>query len=532
MKNLIYIAVFLYYLNYVLTSAFAQGNTYTSSFTGGILKIGELEPPDALDPYTSVQNMPNIHLMEFLFEALLEEDVNGNLVVPKLAEEMPLVQGNKVTVKLRENVVWHDSTNFTSSDVRFTYALLKNSAMSTDPYFKKLAEKVVECRTIGAYQVEFILKPGVENPLEIFTLDILPEHVIKEEILRKNHVFVRKPVGTGPYKLQKRRENTIVLIVQDPHYNGRANIDKIIMEYIPDPQILLTLLKSPSGLDAVVDVPHQDIAEIISTRQFNVENYDSRSFNYIGYNFNNPLLKVKQIRYAINLAIDRAEILEVHYRGLGALISGPFSPACKYNNPNIDPDLPPFRPQVALDLLKKIGCTDRDGNGVLEYNGQPLQFTMIVRVEDNDTPAALAIQDYLKQIGIKIYIKHMRTETIKREVFQNKKFDMLLAGWVFDEGCNITSLFHSKGHNNFISFTNEKIDKYIEAIGRVKDPEKKRLLNYKLHELIFKELPYTFLWSLEKYIAIHKRVHGVKALHPFKLFPYIKQWYIPLDYQF
>ncbi len=497
---------------------------------GGELKYGEAVLPDALDPVTSVQNMANIRMMELMFESLLDVNVKGEYV-PRLAAELPKIQGYEVLFKLRENVTWHDGTPFSANDVKFTWELLKNPQTTTDPYLRKLVANIQSCTVLNPHTVKFTLAAVKGSPYAVFTFKIVPEHLIGAPYLQKKHSFVRNPVGTGPFKFQKLVESTFKFSVQDPHYAGRAYLDKITMEYVPDPQIMLTLIKSPSGLDAIVEARNQDLAELASTGKYNIREYNSMSFNYIGYNLKHPILGIKQIRTAITLGIDRAEILKVHYLNKGSLVSGPYPPGSKNGNPLIDPALPPFKPDLAVQLLKKTGCEDKNRDGILELNGKPLEFTLIVRVEDNDTPAALAIQDYLKQLGIRITIKHLDTETIKAVVFREKKFDMILAGWVFDEENDVSSLFHSQGYNNFIFFADAKVDKYIEAISRVNDPDQRRLLNHKLHELLFNELPYTFLWTLDKYAVIHKKVNGVEEIHPFYFFKFIKNWYIPIEYQ-
>jgi len=513
----------------LLTPFFAFSQSDYEKY-GSEFKYGENEPQDAIDPVTSRQNMPNVRLMEFLFESLLVDDPNGT-AIPQLAVEMPTIKGREVLFKLKEGVRWHDGTPFTAEDVKFSYMLYQNPDTFTEPFNHKVASRIEQCIVIDDFTVKFVLKEARKNPYGIFSLKIIPKHAIGKPVLRPGHPFTKNPIGTGPYKFVKQKENSVWMAVNEDYHNQRAYIDEAVMEYVPDQRMMLSLLLSDSGLDAVIELRPKDIVVVESTGKFNLLEYNSMSFNYIGYNLKNPILGIKKIRYAIALGIDRQEILAVPYLNKGQLVSGPFPPNSIYNNPDIDPQMPPFMPDKAAELLAEVGCVDSNGDGVLELDGQPLEFEMIVRVEDNDVPAALAIQDYLKQIGVKINLKHMATETIKSVVFKNKNFDMALLGWVFDSENDVSSLFHSRGYNNFIGFSNSRIDQYIEAIGKATDQEQKRKLNYKLHELLFNEMPYTFLWSLDKYAAIDKKVQGTENLHPFKFFTYFNKWYIPLNLQ-
>ncbi len=501
---------------------------------GGELRYGEDQFPDSFDPITSIQNMANIRLMELMFESLLDEDEFGEYI-PRLAAEMPAIKGNEVIFKLRSDVAWHDGTAFTSEDVKFTFDLLKNPQTVCDPYLRKLVDKFSLCRILGPYQVQFILKEAVVNPQHLFTFKIVPRHVVAADYLQKQNPFVRNPVGSGPFRFVENIKNVIKLEVANPSDGGRAYLDRMVMAHVPDPQRMLDLAKSPGGLDAVVEVRVKDISEYETTGQFNLRQYNSLSFSYIGYNFQHPALRIKQVRQALALGIDRAKILKHHYYGKGQLISGPYPPASPYNNPEVKPDMQTYAPNLAKQLLDRANCLDSNGDGVRDYNGKALIFDLIIQTDDQRTTllerAAVAIQDYWNDLGIKVNIKHMDSQAAQAAVFQNKNFDMIMAGWTFDAANDVSSLFHTNGYNNFISYSNPRVDSLINSIKNTNDPEQKRLLNHKLHRLLFDELPYTFLWTLDKYAAIKKKVYGTEDIHPFTFFKYIENWYIPIDYR-
>lgn len=518
------ILILLLYVIAILISNTGYAQEY--ALYGGELKYGENEFPDSFDPITSTLNMPNVRLMELLFESLLVTDELGNYV-PQLSEGMPVISGTEVIFNLKQNVTWHDGQPFTSADVKFTYDLIKNNRTVKEPYLKALIDYFQGCSVLGPYQVKFTLKQALPEPYYLFTFKIVPKHAIGKDYLQKTDPFVRNPIGTGPFKFVGNVENTIKLQAQDPYHGdgGRAFLDRIKMEYIADPQAMYTSLKF-GGLDAIVEIRFKDISDLKSTNKFNIREYNSLSFSYIGYNFRNPILKIKKVRQAMSLGIDRAQILKVYHLNKGILISGPFPPAGPWTNPDIHPW--PFKPDLAKELLMDINCTDLNGDGILELNNQPLEFTLIIEKEGkNVEEVAQAIKDYLKDIGIRINIKHMDSQAILSTVFRNKNFDMIISGWVFDAANDVSSLFRTDGYNNFISYSNSDVDKLIDFISNTTDSERRRLANYKLHEILALECPYTFLWTLHKYAAIHKKVRGTEKIHPFKFFTFITDWYIP-----
>lgn len=511
-----------------------SGRAQDLSRQGGKVNYGENQFPDSYDPITSIQNLANIRMSELMFDALLDVDPFGSFV-PEIAADLPVVQGNTVIFNLKNNVTWHDGTLLTSEDVKFTVDLINHPLTVCSPYLKKVVGHFQSCQVLGPYQVKFVLKTPEENPLPYFTFKIIPRHVVGRDYLQKQDEFVRRPVGSGLFAFDEHIKNIIKMKVQDPHHRGRAYLDEMRMVYIPDPQIMLDLIKSPDGLDAIVDVRLKDISELQGTGEYNLRRYNSLNFYYIGYNFQHPALRLKKVRQAITLGIDRARILQTHYYGKGHLISGPYPPASHFNNPEIRPDLQTFRPELSLRLLDEAGCLDTDGDNIREYQGQPLSFELIIQTDGAKTTlqerAALAIQDYLRDIGIQIKIVHADEQKVNNQVFRGKEFDMIMAGWSFDIANDISSLFRSGAYNNFIGFSHPQVDKLLDAISREKNPLEIKSLHFQLHRLLFDELPYTFLWTLDKYAVIKKKVEGTENIDPFDFFKFVDGWYIPIDYR-
>ena len=114
--------------------------------------------------------------------------------------------------------------------------------------------------------------------------------------------------------------------------------------------------------------------------------------------------------------------------------------------------------------------------------------------------------------------------------FGEQDFDIVIAAWVFDDSADISSLFHSSEigpwGNNFISYSSPQIDSLIVESKNTLDREKRRVINQRLHKILAEECPYTFLWSLNNYAAVHKKLRKVE-IHPFKFFSYVDEWYIP-----
>jgi peptide/nickel transport system substrate-binding protein len=165
--------------------------------------------------------------------------------------------------------------------------------------------------------------------------------------------------------------------------------------------------------------------------------------------------------------------------------------------------------------------------------GKPLTFTLKIPIEkENETVkrVVLAFQNYLKLVGIKVNLEFREWQAWKQDVFVDHDFDMVIAGWAFDDSADISTLFHSgemaAWRNNFVGYSNPEVDALIVEAKTTLDREKQRTINQRLHALLAEEQPYTFLWTLTNYAAAHRKLRHVD-LHPFKFFTFADTWYIP-----
>src|SRR5690606_37980487 len=116
-----------------------------------------------------------------IFNGLVAFDQDLELV-PDLAAEMPEVSedGRTVTVRLREDVTFHDGKPFTSEDVVFTWNAILDTNVAT-PIRERLAlDGLIEgVRALGEYTVEFKLTRLDPAFVERLYTGIVPAHALE-----------------------------------------------------------------------------------------------------------------------------------------------------------------------------------------------------------------------------------------------------------------------------------------------------------------------------------------------------------------
>ncbi len=502
---------------------------------GGKLVYGEYGRPATLDPITT-NDMVGLRLTELLFNGLVSFSPK-NEVVPDLASKWSVSPDNRVyTFTLRTDVKWQAKAGagdrtVTPDDVVGTLDVIRHPRTLTP--LKAPYELVADVRKLDGQTLEITLKRPIVNALGRLAFKVVPTFALKApDFLSRDDPFVQNPVGSGPFQLsQVTDEGDVVMEANPSYYKGRPHLDRVVLKPFADKNVLTQALLFNSA-DMVVEVNSRDIAQIQGDKRFNLYPYNALSYTFFGHNYRNPHLAKKEVRQAINYATNRQEMLDSFYSGRGTLISGPFAPGSWAYN--LDVKTAPFNPARAKELLAQAGYNKLGADGFLVADeGKPLQFTLKIPIEkENETVkrVALAFQNYMKQVGIKINLEFREWQAWKQDVFVDHDFDMVIASWAFDDSADISTLFHSgetsAWRNNFVGYSNPEVDALIVEAKTTLDREKQRTVNQRLHVLLADEQPYTFLWTLTNYAAVHKKIRHVE-LHPFKLFTFADTWYIP-----
>jgi peptide/nickel transport system substrate-binding protein len=522
----------------VLGPALLAAAERTDGFpNGGKLVYGEYGRPATLDPVTS-NDMVGLRLTELLFNGLVSFSPKND-VVPDLAEKWEASPDNRVyTFTLRGDARWHTKAGeraLSADDVVGTLDLIQNPRTLTP--LKAAYELVADTRKIDAQTIEITLKRPVVNALGRLSFKVLPTFALKRpDSLTRDDPFVQEPTGTGPFQLSRvTDEGDVVMEANRLYYKGRPHLDSIVLKPFADRNVLTQSLLF-NAVNMVVEVNPRDIAQIEGDKRFNLYPYNALSYAFIAHNAKNPHLAKKEVRQAIGYASNRQEMLDSFYAGRGTLVSGPFAPGSWAYN--LDVKTQPFNVARAKELLAAAGYSTTGSDGyLLAEEGKPLQFTLKIPIEkENETVkrVALAFQNYLRAVGIKIDLEFREWQAWKQDVFVDHDFDMVIAVWAFDDSADISTLFHSgetaAWRNNFTSYSNPEVDALIVEAKTTLDREKQRTINQRLHALLAEEQPYTFLWTLTNYAAAHKKVRRVE-LHPFRFFTFADTWYIPTKEQ-
>ena len=472
--------------------------TYLSAST---LNLSMSSSPSRLNPILA-NDSASSEISDWLFNGLFKYDKNGNHTVD-LAQSYEFETPTKLIIKLRNNVVWHDGVKFTSKDVVVTYEKIIDPKVFNS--IKSNFQEVQSVKAIDDFTLEIIYKQPYFKAIETWMVGILPYHLLKDEENLMTSSFNKNPIGTGSYKLKEfKTAQDIELIANENYFEGIPKIDKILYQFLPDPNTSFLYLKqkkldigglTPIQIDRQIDDDFKNKFTIIQKPSF--------AYTYLGFNLNNEKFKDLRIRQALSLAIDRQELVDILFFGYGKICNGPFLPDSFAYNEKIKPITQNI--EKAKELLKELGYDENN----------PFTFEVVTNT-GNDTRinTAQILQYQLEKVGVKMTIRVMEWQAFLNTVVHPKKFDAVILGWSLGLMPDAYPLWHSSsdklGGFNLVSYKNEKVDKLIEDGINTINREELGKIYKEIFKIISDDLPYLFLYIPDGITVVNKEIKNVE----------------------
>ena len=139
-------------------------------------------------------------------------------------------------------------------------------------------------------------------------------------------------------------------------WGGKAAVDDLVYAITPDPTARFAKLKT--GECHVMIAPRPaDLAEMQKDPALNLISQPGLNIAYWAFNVQKPPFDEKEVRQAMNMAIDKASIIRDVYLGAGQVAKNLIPPTIwSYNDTVKDY---PFDPEKAKELLEKAGVKRR-----------------------------------------------------------------------------------------------------------------------------------------------------------------------------
>lgn len=510
-----------------------------------------------------VSNKSYYYFSKLIFESLFEYDENFN-IVNQLVESYSFKDNNTISIKLKDNVLWHDGEKLTAYDVAFTINTIKYS--NEDSTYKKLwksyignfngadINNIMRPIVIDELNLDIVFGFSFSHQLDVLTFPIIPRHVFVDNIENtksyekalavENYV----PIGTGPYKFVNYEKYKKIQLESNKSYrNGRPYIDTITGMILEDEELALVSFET-GQIDLAFSVG-VDWEKFDQNSQINIIEYVSQGYEFLGFNFSNEVFSKygQGLRRAIAYGIDRQAIIENVYLGHATQIDVPIHPNSWILSE--ESNIYGYNIDMAKKELQNMGWKDIDLDGYYEdEEGNDVILTLTTNsFNDLRLKTAENIVENLKKVGIQVVktytekIPDNLTEEMKEnqwielnEALEKGDFDMVLLGWNLSPVPELSFAFHSsqiESNSNFIRYSNEEMDSALLEAYIASNVEKKFEAYQDVQRLFLEELPYISLFFRNEALLLDSKIKGNIDPTFYDLYRNIEQWYIPKDLQ-
>lgn len=428
---------------------------------------------------------------------------------PDLASALPTrsADGKTVTVKLRTDVRFSDGAPLTANDVAFTYRAILDPD-SASPMATPL-ETLDAVRAVDEHTVEFKLNRADPAFYDKLQVGIVPAAALEGRDL-KTAAFNRKPIGTGPYVLERFEPGGRIVMKANPtHFRGRPGIERVVLTAVADENARVALLEKGT-VDAAGIVPK--LADRIRRNgNYNVFEVRTADARVAALPNGDPVLRDAAVRRALSYAVDRRRIVDSALAGAGEPAFGPIMPEHWAYSRVAER---PFDPAEAERLLEAAGWT-RSGDGVRSKRGRPLAFTLMYPSNDSvRKDIALAFASQMKDVGVDVELESLTFDVIEKR--QDRGATEFGYGTPYDPDIELFGLFHSKfatadddPFTNYPRTRDAAIDAALEAQRSTLDRSARKRHLARLQAALARDASWLWLVRLRHISVVSKRVKGV-----------------------
>jgi len=424
------------------------------------------------------------------------------------------------TFTLRRGVKFHTTPYFTptrdmnADDVVFTWQRLTDPQLPFNRAFPAtlvypqslgLSAMIASIDKLDADTVRFVLHRGNVNFLSYFVGSFAAIHSAEyaAQLLAQGRASAinNQPIGTGPYRFKSYRKDDVLRLQAHPDFWGGAQRTAALVFAIsrePNVRVQKIARGECHVAAAIRDV---DVSALSGHPQVNVLKTQALNVSYLAFNLKKPLLAKREVREALDIAIDRDALFKVLFpRGDALQAVSAFPPSIPGYNKSLKNE---FNPARAKALLAQAGVAP---GTVVALWALPISRP----TNPNGQLMAQLIQADWAKVGITARIlTYEWGEYLKRA--NNGEHDIYMSGWSSDVASaddflapNL-SCASSKGG---IKFCNKEFDSLLEA-ARAEVNEPKRLVLYERAQVIFKrERPWITMAHSALYMPLRKDVKG------------------------
>jgi len=431
-------------------------------------------------------------IFETMYDSLVTLDENVTMQ-PMLATEWSVSEDGKVwTFKLRDDVKFWDGTPLTAKDVKYTFERMQlddynignTNYLNTQFGFEKavvLDDYTIEVYTTAPIPALLYTLEEIAIYSEAFYKDLTPEQAGSEMLM-----------GSGPFKfVEFVRDDRVVLERNDDYWGGPAKFKSLIYRAIPEASTRIAELET-GGVDVIQAVPMANLDQVNALETARTESMINGCRQYLGFNHANPTYMDKNVRQALNYAINWEEINQAFFKG-----AAPRLPV-HVNKPWQNEDLVayPFDLAKVEELMTASGFA-KDADGFWAKDGTVLEPSIMVYYAQGSEryEVLLSLVDQLVKAGFKAEPYYLERAAAFEKLDKREIDDMFYIGSCTSyEGQGDISDLTADSGSNYGRWSNADFETLYAQLLTEFDMDKRAELLDQLQVIVYEESPILSLY--------------------------------------
>ncbi|MFT8363131.1 MAG: ABC transporter substrate-binding protein [Sporolactobacillus sp.] len=465
---------------------------------GGTLTYGRPASVTSFDLFKEITSN-NAFAIDKVFEPLVSFDKNGKIINWLAQSHRVSSDGLTYTFTLRNGLKFSNGKAVTAADAAFS---LKHHLAVGGPLAIEAQVASVTAKNKQTLVIK-LKKPFTPFLAELanFSNGIVPANFDG----KTEKAFFKKPVGTGPFTVQKWDPDGDLTFTKNTHYwqKGKPYIDKLVFKTIADDTQAVNQLRS-GEISATESIPLENAKALAKGSGTQVQTNGSWVTEQLFFNTLDKHFADRHVRRALALALNRDGLTKAVTFGYAQTAKALLPTTIPYNSnksiKSLDYDVKAARKELAQSAYSK-GFTTKlliaSGNGAVAQEAQ-------------------IIQAAAKTIGIHIQIQSVDLAAFRARFFAYNFSMMINSGQADFPDADSILAFQTdpKGFSKsyWTHYTNPAVTKLLYEGEQTADGSKRAKIYAQLQQILANDVPYIPLYYPDVVIAHRSNVKGLVVL--------------------
>lgn len=446
----------------------------------------------------AIANFTNTTIVtSHIYDRIIDLDENFDFV-PSIAKSWAYVDGVTFKFTVGEGFVFHNGEALELEDVVFSIERLRSI-----PRCASFMRNIEAVEITGENEITIRLMEANSSTIRSLILDA--------QVYNKSYVesigdaYANKPVGTGPYRVERFVPgDTIELVAWEAYPFAQPSLKKITFKTLEEDANRYISIETGEAQFAAISYHDQERAE--KNKNLDVVTMKTTNTAFISMNTKKAPFDNRNVRLAMAYATDKASL---------AIVKGGASPINSMTPPMfstyyVADTMPTF------DLAKAKALLEAEGYSA----SNPLRFE--AWIYGGNAAVMETYQAYLKSIGVEMSIKNLEFGVFL-EGMANGQYQMLAGSWNNTSGNPLSALENywsgSFGSSNISFFANDRCDELYDLAKATTDLTVLKAAAMEVQEIAAAEMPIIPTFSNMAIYALDKGLKGVR-LYPSGLYSF------------